>query len=226
MSSLRIKTPRLKTSSFKTLFPVIAVLALAACDRAPAPGQTAPNATPAQGQLDQPAEDVPPATAPADATKPATEPQQGADLAMARMDGYGDMRFGMTVDEFKKAWGGELKGETSSECFYLTPKWVKVPSDFAFMFEGGKFVRYDVGNDKETAPDGGKRGMGAEEIVKLYAGRVEETPHKYVEGGKYLGIRDDKGGKGKLVFVVDANGKVVDWRVGVVPQADYVEGCS
>jgi hypothetical protein len=226
MSSHRIKTPRLKT-----VFPVIAVLALAACERAPAPEQAAPNATPAQGQLDQPAEDVPPATAPADATKPATEPQQGSGLAMAHMDGYGDMRFGMTLDEFKKAWGGELKGETSSECFYLTPKWIKVPSDFAFMFEGGKFVRYDVGNDKETAPGGGKRGMGAEEIVKLYAGRVEETPHKYVEGGKYLGIRDDKsgddkGGKGKLVFVVDANGKVVDWRVGVLPQADYVEGCS
>jgi len=221
MSSLRIKT----------FFPVITVLALAACDRAPAPEQTAPNATPAQGQLDQPAEDVPPATAPVDDTKPAPEPQPGAGLAMARMDGYGDMRFGMTVDEFKKAWGGELKGETSSECFYLTPKWVKVPSDFAFMFEGGKFVRYDVGNDKETAPGGGQRGMNAEEIVKLYAGRVEETPHKYVEGGKYLGVRadkngDDKGGKGKLVFVVDANGKVVDWRVGLPPQADYVEGCS
>lgn len=221
MSSLRIKR----------FFPLITVLALAACDRAPAPEQTAPSATPAQGQLDQPAEDVPPATAPADVTKLATEPQQGSDLAMARMDGYGDMRFGMTVDEFKKAWGGELKGETSSECFYLTPKWVKVPSDFAFMFEGGKFVRYDVGNDKETAPGGGKRGMGAEEIVKLYAGRIEETPHKYVEGGKYLGIRadksgDDKGGKDKLVFVVDANGKVVDWHVGVLPQADYVEGCS
>ncbi|WP_242109287.1 lectin [Luteimonas aquatica] len=214
-----------------TVIPALALLALglAACNPVPPEGKTqdavSASAPDQPGPSDQPAQDVPPATAPP-ADAPAPAPADADPNAMARMDGYGDMRFGMTLEAFKQAWGGELKGETTAECYYLTPKWVKVPSDFAFMFEGGKFVRYDVGTDKETAPGGGKRGMRAEEIGKLYAGRVEETPHKYVEGGKYLGIRDDKGGQGKLVFEVGKDGKVVDWRVGVPPQADYVEGCS
>src|SRR3546814_3430325 len=105
-------------------------------------------------------------------------------------------------------------------------QWVEIPSDFAFMFENGKFVRYDVGTGREIAPGGGKVGMSVDEIRSLYAGRVEETPHKYVEGGKYLGVEDISGGKGKLVFATDGDGKVTSWRVGVQPQVDYVEGCS
>ncbi len=86
-------------------------------------------------------------------------------------------------------------------------------------------MRYDVGNDKETAPGGGKRGMDAERIRQLYAGRVEESAHKYVPGGKILRI-EDGAGTGVLVFETDAAGKVSDWRAGVAPQVDYVEGCS
>src|SRR5690606_34828250 len=111
-------------------------------------------------------------------------------------------------------------------CYYLTPEWVDIPSDFAFMFEDGKFVRYDVGTGREIAPGGGKVGMDVDEIRSLYAGRVEETPHKYVEGGSYLGVADINGGKGRLVFATDADGKVASWRVGLRPQVDYVEGCG
>ncbi|MFC3714758.1 lectin [Luteimonas soli] len=218
----------------KPTIPAIALLALAlaACqaDRAP---DAADGAAPADGvdamandpaappPLDQPVEDVPPATAPAGVN-------QFPDLGLVRMDGYGDMRFGMTADEARQAWGGELKGagDEAATCYYLTPKWVDIPSDFAFMFENGKFVRYDVGTGREIAPGGGKVGMDADEIRGLYAGRVEETPHKYVEGGKYLGVKDISGGEGKLVFATDGDGKVTSWRVGVPPQVDYVEGCS
>jgi hypothetical protein len=59
----------------------------------------------------------------------------------------------------------------------------------------------------------------------MYAGRIEEQPHKYVEGGKNLRIKSDDGASA-LVFEVDANGKVTAWRAGVSPQIDYVEGCS
>src|SRR3546814_8127930 len=68
--------------------------------------------------------------------------------------------------------------------------------------------------------------MGVDEIRSLYAGRVEEKPHKYVEGGKYLGVEDISGGKGKLVFATEGDGRFTSWRVGVPPQVDYVEGCS
>jgi hypothetical protein len=196
------------------------VLALAACNAERPGSETQEPATPSPSG--QPAGDVPPTTAPT----PAPAPQPGAGLA--RFDGYGDMRFGMTAEEARQAWGGELKGVPGQGevCYYLTPASSPVPSYFAFMIENGKFVRYDVGNDKEVAPGGGKRGMTADEIRALYPGRVEESAHKYVEGGKYLKVAADGGGNGKLVFATDAAGKVTEWHAGIEPQVDYIEGCS
>ena len=212
------------------LATALLALALSACtaERTPTATNTAPDPA-APPPMDQPAQDVPPATAPTgDSAAQADGQPTARDAGLARMDGYGDLRLGMSADEAKQAWGGELKGAASESggCYYLSPKWVKAPSDFAFMIENQKFVRYDVGTDREVAPGGGKVGMSADEIGQLYAGRIEETPHKYVEGGKYLGIKDNSGGAGKLVFATDKAGTVTAWRVGVVPQVDYVEGCS
>lgn len=145
----------------------------------------------------------------------------------ARYDGYGDLRFDMDEQTFAHAWKGELKrlGPSGEGCFYLTPKWVKTPSDFAFMFEGGRFVRYDVGTSAETAPGGGKVGMDAAQVQALYGARIIETPHKYVPGARVLRVTAPQG-EGVLVFETDAQGRVVRWRAGVPPQVDYVEGCS
>src|SRR3546814_13093912 len=92
------------------------------------------------------------------------------------------------------------------------------------MFEDGKFGRYDVGTGRAIAPGGGKVGMGVDEIRSLYAGRVEETPHNYVEDGKSLGGEDTSGGKGKAVFATDWDGQVRAWRVGGPTQGDHVGG--
>ncbi|WP_363800610.1 lectin [Lysobacter firmicutimachus] len=195
---------------------VLLAFGLSACQReAPPAAEPAP---PAANAADQPAEDVPPATAPAPAPTD----------TLARFDGYGDLRFGMSAEQARQAWGGELKGEATPDggCYYLQPQWAKNAAEFGLMFENGQFVRVDVGNDKETAPGGGRRGMSAEQIRGLYAGRIEEQPHKYVEGAKTLRVSDGAGGKGALVFETDAAGQVTAWRIGLPPQVDYVEGCS
>ncbi len=146
------------------------------------------------------------------------------------MDGYGALRLGMNAEEVRKAWGGELRGQAIADdaggCYFLTPTGAKVPSDFSLMVEGDKFVRYDVGTVKEVAPGGGIRGMNADDIRKRYAGRIEERPHKYVQGGKYLRVAPNDGSNEVLVFEIDASGKVATWRVGQAPQVDYIEGCS
>lgn len=194
-------------------------LALSACgDRAA--GGAAPQAATPPPANDQPAEDVPPATAPA--------PPAPAANAMARLDGYGDLRLGMSAQEAERAWGAALDGKPGADevCYYLSPKGAKSPSDFALMIEHGKFVRYDVGNATELAPGGGKVGMGADELRALYHGGLLESPHKYVEGGKVLSIAASGVAPSKLVFEVNAAGKVTAWRVGLAPQVDYVEGCS
>jgi hypothetical protein len=172
-----------------------------------------------------------PVAAPAAALRSAVAPAVSAapvqSTTLAHYDGYGDMHFGMDETAFDQALGGELKGkpERGSACFYKTPKWVRLPTDFAFMFEDGRFVRYDAGTPKEEAPGGGKVGMSEAQIRSLYGDRVVEQPHKYVAGAKYLRIAAAQG-NGVLLFETDATGKVTRWRVGVPPQVDYVEGCA
>ncbi len=206
--------------SFAPWVLMAATLSLVGCKpEAPAPDAAAPAAEAPAADV---AASVPEAAAPA---MPDAAPPSDTQASFA---GYGDMKLGSTVDEAKAAWGGELNGKPSegSTCYYLTPKWVKKASDFAFMAEEGKFVRYDVGTDKEAAPGGGKVGMSTEELQKLYNGALQSTPHKYVEGGHYLSIAASGVAPSKLVFETDAAGKVSAWRVGLSPQVDYVEGCS
>ncbi len=208
----------------KFTLPAIAALtiALAACgDRTPADDLATPPVT------DQPATDVPPATAPvppaANPVEPGT-PTAGA--SAARYVGYGDMRFGMSAEQTRKAWGGELNGAPGAgeTCYHLSPKWASTPAEFAFMIEDDKFVRYSSESIKHIAPGDGKVGMSADEIKTLYPGRVVEQPHKYIDG-KYLRIKDTESSNA-IIFETDAAGKVTEWRVGVPPQVDYVEGCS
>ena len=209
----------------------IAVLLLgAACQRqaadASATGADAPAQTPAAN--DQPAADVPPATATPEA------------LASLRVDtpaegtitfaGFGPAAFGATAEEVRMAWGGDLGDASPSEpggCYFLIPQpLTEAGYRVAFMIEGDRFARVDVRTGDVAAPGGGKLGMTGDEIRALYGARVEERPHKYDPQGKYLRITDADGGQGVLVFETGADGRVDEWRIGVSPQGDYVEGCS
>lgn len=205
----------------KSLLPlVIAVTLLSACQRDPA---AAPATEPQTTATATPMAEAPAPTPAADDTAAPAGP-----VSQASFLGYGDMKLGSTVDEARAAWGGELNGAPmeGTTCHYLWPKWITRPADFAFMMEDGRFVRYDVGTDKETAPGGGKVGMSVEELQKLYGGALKGAPHKYTQGGQYLSMDAGDVAPTRLVFEVDAAGKVTSWRVGLSPQVEYVEGCS
>lgn len=196
---------------------------LSACKPPPpanAPDATAPVAT----------ETEPPPAATSDGVQDAPPAATDTpDTGLVQWQGYGDTRFGMDEAAFKKAWGGSefnsYDFEEKQHCFHLWPKGQKESSDLAFMFVDGKFARYSIESPKQTAPGGGKVGMTTAEILKLYPGKVEHQPHKYTDG-EYLRITN---GANVLLFETNAKGdagKVTDWRVGVPPAVDYVEGCS
>ncbi len=220
---------------FATATTLVLATLLAACGTQEAAPPADSGAEPPAPADDQPVEDVPPATAPV--TPPAATPDEAQGTAppgnteLARFDGYGDLRFGIVADEMPQAWGGELVTlgkDDNPGCYFMTPKWVEVPAEFAFMIGDGKFARYGTESGKFVAPGGGKVGMTKAEVAALYAGRIEERPHKYTDG-QYLRIADGAGGDGVLVFETDGKtdtAKVTEWRVGVPPQVDYVEGCS
>lgn len=209
---------------------LVPLLALGACTRAPAPQPEAGVADAAGAATGAAA-----GTAPGNATAPRAPAPQVAPAptlavepgAPARADGYGDLRFGMTADEARKAWQGALKGDAigPDNCGYLTPQ---ADADFrvGFMFEQGVLVRYDVATADLAAPGGGRVGQGHADIERLYPGRVEARPHEYVPGGHYLRVTDPAIADGALVFEADEAGRVTRWRVGRVPQVDYVEGCA
>lgn len=213
----------------RSLSSIAFVLALAACtaERSPPAADAAIQAT-NSAAAPQPAPPAPASATPTMPTTPPAPPPDGAD-AQARFDGYGDVRFGTAAADMEKAWGGELKTLGKNEnatCYFMTPIWVKTPAEFNFMIGDGKFVRFGTESVEFVAPGGGMVGMTAQALQALYHDALQSTPHKYVEGGRYLSLAASGVAPSKLVFEVDAAGKVTQWRVGVSPQVDYVEGCS
>ncbi|MEO6967575.1 MAG: lectin [Rhodanobacteraceae bacterium] len=144
--------------------------------------------------------------------------------------GIGPLRFGMTAEMMREKWGNPLYGgpdpgdQDTQACYYLRPR----KDDYALllMIEDGKFVRADVRKDSIIAPGGGRIGMTGDAMRKLYAGRIEAAPNKYDPSAQTLRVRPRHDEPARLVFEVDARGKVTSWRIGLPPQVDYVEGCS
>lgn len=141
----------------------------------------------------------------------------------ARMDGYGDLRFGMTSAEVQQGAGMALHrtGENGI-CYFMTPAPASGTVPVNLMVEADKFVRYDVANARDSAPGGGRAGMSAEQIEQLYAGQARERPS--TSGGRLLRVKGEAGVA--IVFEIGADGRVSRWRVGQVPQVDYGHGCS
>ncbi len=212
----------------------IVAVAITACgDRdqpaeAPAP---APDAVPAPAPLPEP---QPAAPAPEPAPPPAPIDESGTPAGTASVTGFhgfGPARFGDDEESVRIAWGRPMAfdrvASADAPCAYLLPD--PKPSDglaVAFMFEGGKFVRYDVKGDQYQAPGSGMIGNGVDALKSLYDGRYTEQPHKYIEGGKDFIVSGPDGSDSRLIFEIGADGKVSSWRVGVPPQVDYVEGCG
>ncbi len=179
------------------------------------------------------------ATAAADAIEaiePATEPAAAAAAipasGLARMDGYGNLHFGMSAAQARAAWNGNplqppAGGDDVMACHHLSPEGQATPAELAFMFEDDAFVRYSVESAELTAPGGGRVGMDEATLQGLYGDRLVPSPHKYVEGGEVLSSPEDDGAvPSRLIFELDADGLVTEWRVGLAPQVAYVEGCG
>jgi hypothetical protein len=215
----------------RMILPALLAALLAACSSeraaAPASAEPRPEAAAPSPVDDQPAQDIPPATAPA---APAPGGAPDGDRGLARFDGYGDIRFGTAAAGMEGAWGGELKvlgKEDNAACYFMTPTWATVPARFNFMIGDGKFARFGTEDAAFVAPGGGRIGMTKDEIAALY-GSVDAQPHAYTDG-EYLRIADPAGGPGVLVFETDGKtgaARVTEWRVGLPPYVDYVEGCA
>ena len=195
----------------------ISLLVLAACSK---PEPAAPEPTVVAAPV---AEPQPTATA-----SEAELPQY--DATVINFEGFGPAKFGSNEEQVRMSWGRPLNASTpaaGASCYqlFMDPK-PEGGNGIAFMFEDGKFARYDVDVPQHVAPGGFSVGARAEDILAKFAGHIEVQPHKYVEGGRNLIVAPENGGSARLLFEVDAAGVVSAWRIGVPPQIYYVEGCS
>jgi hypothetical protein len=192
-------------------------LGLAGCERAP----ETPSAD-AEAAVPTPA----PATPAATGATPSAPAGDTAAQGPARLDGYGPLTLGSTLDEVRAAWKAPLQGEVPDDyCHALRPQGAQA-EDVILMIEGKRLVRYDVRNDRTVAPGGGKVGMSLGQLQTLYPDRGDLTPHKYDERGHNLRVRPATEGGALINFEINGDGNVTAWRVGQTPQVDYVEGCS
>jgi len=144
-------------------------------------------------------------------------------------DGFGKVRFGMQIAEAEQALGHKLVplvagvGEEEACRYYKADG--ALPN-LAFTTADGVVVRLDVQPGSDIVTDtGAKIGDSEAQVLELYKGRVEVQPHKYTgPEGHYLVV---KGGDGKVQLVFETDGaKVLNYRAGIEPQVQYVEGCS
>ncbi len=206
-------------STKPTLLAVAMLLCVAACsqrDAAPAP------ADPVPAPVAEPAAPAPPPVAEAPTVK--------NDPAVVNFAGFGPAQFGTDEEHVRQAWGRPLTAGAPAEgatCYraMMDPRPAK-GLGVAFLFEDGGFRRYDVDSTELVAPGDFVVGAKADDVKAKFAGRVEEQPAKYVEGGKVLVVKPDGDGDARLMFDVDAAGIVTAWRIGTPPQIYYVEGCG
>jgi hypothetical protein len=112
----------------------------------------------------------------------------------------------------------------SEECFYVMPS--RARQGISFMVTGGRIARIDVTSPDYSTMRGARVGQPEADVLRLYGGALAVTGHKYEELGHYLTfIPRDAADRGyRLVFETD--GKVVtSFRVGRLPEVEYVESC-
>jgi hypothetical protein len=144
------------------------------------------------------------------------------------MEGYGDVKVGMTPQEASAALTRPLlplnAGEEDEPCYYLFPDG-DPDKPIAFMVSEGRIARVDVDQPRVTTAEGGEVGDSEQAVIDLHSARLVVSPHKY--GGPndhYLTARSPDGASALVYETRD--GTITSFHAGKLPEAEYIEGCS
>ena len=138
--------------------------------------------------------------------------------------GVGAVRVGMSLEELRRAAGDVVLDTLGGDgnCAYASlpeRRW-----GISWMLIDGRVARTDIDDRGFATVSGIRVGDPQAKVLEVYRGRVRVERHHYVETGSYLTV-DSADGKSALVFETDA-GRVTSYRIGRLPEAYYVEGCS
>lgn len=140
--------------------------------------------------------------------------------------GVGPVRTGWSLAQLNEAVGEQLKPayDVNPECDYVDP--VALPPGIALMVERDTIVRIDVDTTGIPTAEGAMVGDTEARILELYQGRVEVQPHKYTgPAGHYMVVKWPADSMRLLIFETDGE-RVLNYRAGIRPAVEYIEGCA
>lgn len=167
------------------------------------------------------------------------EPPQGITYAtLVRVDGVGPIKIGMSVKEAEAAVGDKmvvssLFNEPSCSTYYLEAS----PRGLRFMTSDGIIVRIDVFGFKRPelgfvafkTPEGVGLGTLEADVLAAYKdAKVVVKPHFYTYPDNHYIIvtMSDPAQQDLRILFETSNGKISTYRVGRLPEVEYVEGCA
>jgi hypothetical protein len=160
--------------------------------------------------------------------RPSTRSSASTSLATSTWtiteSGWGPIRAGMSVADVRVALGGQLPEPVNRECDHLRPP--MAPAGLLIMTVGDQVARVEMSDTTVATAAGVRVGDSEARAKALYPGRVQTTPHKYVDG-HYLVVRRGAGADSgyRLVFETDGR-RVTRYRGGRMPEVEWVEGCG
>lgn len=151
---------------------------------------------------------------------------EGVDGAWLFTDaGAGPLRIGMSAAAARSALGVTQPDAAPRDPACAYARVGPEPESLRLMWVEGTLVRLEA-IDRTLATDRGARvGDSEARLDSLYAGRGSTRPHKYDPRGRYRIVPATGDSTRRLVF--ETNGAVVtQFRVGRMPEVEWVEGCS
>ena len=144
------------------------------------------------------------------------------------IDGIGPITVGMTVEEASQA--GEVKlvqqasGGEEYGCLIYYAEGIK---NLWFMVTEDKIARVDTVSPQITTFSGVKVGDSLEKVMSVYGNKIQLKTHEYIPGGKYAIFvpKDASDNNYRVIFDIDAEGKITGFRAGKLPEVGYIEGC-
>lgn len=140
--------------------------------------------------------------------------------------GFGPLRAGMTIAQAQAAVPGRLAASaiTSEGCAHATL--TGEPMGVLTMIVDGKLTRVEVRDAGVVTDKGARVGDTEARVNALYAGQVTTQPHKYTDG-HYLVVKPIAPADSMFRLIFETDGKrVTEYRAGLMPQVEWVEGCS
>ncbi len=142
------------------------------------------------------------------------------DSWQAAAQSVGPIRVGMTPAEVDAALGAPAEGGGPGDCVYLRSS--RAPAGLLIMVTGGRVARMDVTAKGVPTEAGVEVGATEARVREAYGARAVSAPHKYTDG-HYFTVAPDAGHR--ILFETDGS-VVTRYRVGRLPEVEWVEGCS